>query len=161
MRPNSPLGLIVSDDLQTLLATAKGSPALRFKDVPTVARTLALDLVRLDPACRPRVHWLLFNLPAELTELPPNLPPAPVLPKTLAKGAFHGLNDFGATGFGPSTDVAPSFSDREWDASASGPWVLSLRALDRRLNLKAGAVRDQLFRAMDGHVLATVQLVLR
>lgn len=112
-------------------------PPLRVCDVPT--GTLTLALVVQDPDI-PRAkwpsgifnHWVVWNLPASLTELlPGRIPPGDV-----------GLSSYGTHAYIPP---APPVEHR---------YYFYLYALDVRLDLPvANTAADDLFAAMVGHVL--------
>ena len=83
--------------------TAEGdnvSPPLSWNDV---AGAGAYVLIVEDPdAPRPKpfVHWLAWNIPAQMNELPEGLPLQPRL--ATPEGMVQGRNDMGSTGwFGP------------------------------------------------------------
>jgi Raf kinase inhibitor-like YbhB/YbcL family protein len=93
------------------------------------------------------VHWLLYDLPVDKRELPEGVPPQRLLPS----GARQGRNDFGKVGYGgPCPPTGPPHR-----------YYFRLCALDTRLDLKAGATRAGLDRAMRGHVLAQAELMAR
>ncbi len=88
---------------------------------------------------------MLFNLPAATQELPEGTPASP----TLANGAKQGKNDFGKIGYG---GPAPPPGKRH-------RYYFKLYALDTMLDLKEGATKQELERAMKGHILASGQLL--
>ncbi len=120
---------------------ADASPPLRWEGVPANASSLAL--IGDDPDA-PRgtwTHWVVFNLPPEVHELPEGVSPQNELPN----GAAQGVNDFGKVGYGGPAPP-PGKPHR---------YFFRLYALDTRLNLTPGrATRQQLLEAMKGHVLA-------
>jgi Raf kinase inhibitor-like YbhB/YbcL family protein len=122
------------------------SPPFSWSGVPDNAKTLAL--IGDDPDA-PRgtwVHWVLYNLPADVKELPENLPTT----ETLPSGALQGKNDFGRIGYGGP--CPPSGTHR---------YYFKLYALDADLDLAAGATKDQLLKAMVGKVVGEGQLMGR
>ena len=69
------------------------SPPLKWDSVPK--ETLSIALICDDPDA-PRktwTHWVIYNLPAETTELAENFPDD----ETLADGTRQGITDFGKT----------------------------------------------------------------
>jgi Raf kinase inhibitor-like YbhB/YbcL family protein len=91
------------------------------------------------------VHWVLYNLPADVTGLPAAIPPT----ATLKSGAVQGVNGRGASGYqGP---CPPPGSVHHYH--------FRLYALDVRLNLAAGASAGEVEQAIKGHVLASGDLV--
>jgi Raf kinase inhibitor-like YbhB/YbcL family protein len=90
-------------------------------------------------------HWLLFNLPADSSELPEAVPPD----NELESGALQGKNSFGEIGYGsPCPPAGPSHHYR-----------FTIYALDQSLDLTAGASRTQVINAIMGHILARGQLI--
>ncbi len=91
------------------------------------------------------VHWVLYDVPADAKELPEAVPKQ----EQLASGARQGHNDFGKTGYGGPCPP-PGKPHR---------YFFKLYALDAKLNLKAGATKADVERAMKGHILAQAELV--
>jgi Raf kinase inhibitor-like YbhB/YbcL family protein len=115
------------------------SPPLRWSGAP--ADTARLALVCEDPDA-PRgtwTHWVAYNLPAGLRELPEGVPAE----AELADGTRQGKNDFGALGYG---GPAPP-------RGKPHRYYFKLYALDAPLALAAGATRAELLAALQGHVL--------
>ena len=112
--------------------------------VPPEARSLALICEDPDAPRGTWVHWVLYNLPTGMTSLPEGIPAR----DTLAGGGTHGTNDFGRIGYGGP--APPSGTHR---------YFFRLYAVGRALSLPAGASRQELLRAMEGHVLARGELM--
>ena len=91
------------------------------------------------------VHWVMYDLPAEKRELPEGVAKLGQLPD----GSRQGQNDFDKTGYGGPCPPGNS----------SHRYVFTLYALDTKLNLPSGASKDQVLKAINGHVLATGELV--
>ena len=119
------------------------SPALSWTAVPAGAQSLVLMLEDPDAvSARPFVHWLAWNLDPASGGLPEGVAPA-------AAGLVQGRNNRGAVGyFGPRPH-----------GSRPHHYHFQLFALDRRLDLAAGADREALLAAMNGHVVARGDLV--
>jgi Raf kinase inhibitor-like YbhB/YbcL family protein len=115
------------------------SPPLKWEGVPEKARTLALFVVDPDAPGGRFTHWVLYNLSASAKELPENIPPE----KQPASVARHGTNSFNKIGYGGP--CPPSGTHR---------YFFKLYALDAELALDAGATREDLLNAMQGHILA-------
>jgi Raf kinase inhibitor-like YbhB/YbcL family protein len=127
------------------------SPPLAWSGVPEAARSLALILEDPDAPGGTFTHWVLFDMPAETKGLGEGIPPEGEV--RLGPGgaaARQGKNDFGKLGYGGP--CPPRGTHR---------YVFLLYALDAPLNLKPGATRDQLLRAMKGHILAEGRLMGR
>jgi Raf kinase inhibitor-like YbhB/YbcL family protein len=123
------------------------SPALSWTAPPEGTQSLALIVDDPDAPRGTFVHWVLYDLPASERGLPEGVPPQ----RRLTSGASQGRNDFGKVGYGgPCPPAGPPHR-----------YYFRLCALDTRLDLKAGATRAQLDRAMRGHVLGRTELMAR
>ena len=120
------------------------SPALEWSSVPDEAMTLALILDDPDAGDGTWVHWILYNVPAHILEIPDNLPRE----GQLESGIMQGLNDFQNIGYGGP--CPPSGIHR---------YVFKLYALDKELELQPGATKRQLLKAMEGHILDRAQFM--
>jgi Raf kinase inhibitor-like YbhB/YbcL family protein len=121
------------------------SPPLAWIGIREGAKSLALVCDDPDAPMGTWVHWVLFNLPADSTSLAENVP------KTgrLENGAKQGMNDFRRLGYGGPCPP-PGKPHR---------YFFKFYALDTVLDLKEGASKKDLEKAMRGHVLAEARLV--
>jgi hypothetical protein len=122
------------------------SPPLSWDSVPEGTKSLALISDDPDAPRGTWVHWVIFNLPAHITELTEHIPPQ----QTLSTGAKQGRNDFGKIGYGGP--CPPGGTHR---------YYFKLYALDKEINLGAGASKAELLKAMEGHILTEGQLMGR
>lgn len=124
------------------------SPELSWTAVP---RAKSYALLTEDPDAKPItpfVHWLAWNIPANVTRLPEGLQEQPRL--TEPDGVLQGKTSRGSTGYyGPRPPVG----------DPPHRYHFLLLALDTILNVPAGADRDELLAAVRGHVLAKGELV--
>jgi len=120
------------------------SPALSWSGVPKTAKSLALICDDPDALRGTWVHWVLFNIPADAVGLPAEISSA----ATLENSARHGKNDFRRLGYGGP--CPPGGTHR---------YFFKRYALDTGLNLDSGITKDQLLKAMQGHILAEAQLM--
>ena len=123
------------------------SPDLQWSGVPSTAKSLALICDDPDAPVGTWVHWVLFNLPPGTQNLPEGVPKK----ELLESGALQGTNDFGKIGYGGPCPP-PGKPHR---------YFFKLYALDAMLNLKAGAKKADVERAMKGHILAPGELMGR
>jgi len=122
------------------------SPALTWSGAPAGTRSFALIADDPDAPAGTWVHWVLYNLPADVSELPENI--AKVESLDLG-GARQGRNDFRRPGYGgPCPPPGPAHR-----------YLFKLYAVDTRLQLKAGAQKKDVEAAMEGHLLGTAQLM--
>ena len=124
------------------------SPPLAFGGVPADAKSLALiveDPDAPDPAAPQTtwVHWVLYNIPPETAGLA-----EAVKATALPAGTREGLNDWGRTGYG---GPCPPIGRHRY--------FHKLHALDVVLAKLARPDKAGLEKAMQGHILATADLV--
>ncbi|MFB6129767.1 MAG: YbhB/YbcL family Raf kinase inhibitor-like protein [Salinigranum sp.] len=124
------------------------SPPLSLSGVPDGAGALAFVVDDPDaPGKTPYVHWLLWNVPADVTSLPEGVPTG----KTVDSlgGAKQGTNSGGTVGYG---GPCPPRGD--------GPhtYRFTCHALDSPLDLAAGAKRPALDDAMAGPAVTSTTL---
>jgi Raf kinase inhibitor-like YbhB/YbcL family protein len=122
------------------------SPPLAWSGVPDGTKTLALVADDPDAPRGTWVHWVVYRLPAAARSLPENLPAR----ETLDDGTRQGKNDFQKVGYGGP--CPPSGTHR---------YYFKLYALDTDLTLPSAATKDQLLKAMDGHILVQCELMGR
>ncbi|MGB4292887.1 MAG: YbhB/YbcL family Raf kinase inhibitor-like protein [Bacteroidales bacterium] len=120
------------------------SPPLEWSDAPAGTRSFALISDDPDAPVGTWVHWVIFNIPANVNRLNENIPKKDVL----SNGARQGRNDFGRIGYGGP--CPPGGTHR---------YYFKLYALDKELDLKAGSTKRDLLKDMEGHVLAEAYLM--
>ncbi|AXK72805.1 YbhB/YbcL family Raf kinase inhibitor-like protein [Lysobacter sp. TY2-98] len=124
------------------------SPALAWTPVQG-AQSYALLLEDPDaPREQPFAHWVAWNIPGNVHTLPGSLPTRGS--PTAVRGMAQGRNDRDGTGY---------FGPRPPAGDAPHHYHFQIFALDRTLDLPAGATRDQVVAAMSGHVIAKGELV--
>jgi Raf kinase inhibitor-like YbhB/YbcL family protein len=121
------------------------SPALAWTDPPQEAVSLAMIVDDPDAPSGTWVHWVVYDLPADARGLPEGVPKDP----SLSNGARQGRNDFGKIGY--SGPCPPKGKPHRY--------FFKLYALDSKTNLKSGVSKEDLERAMRGHILAETELV--
>jgi len=124
------------------------SPPLAWTGVPAGTRSLVLivdDPDAPDPVA-PRmtwVHWLLYNLPADLQGLAEGVPD-----EQLPEGTGQGVNDWKRTGYG---GPCPPIGRHRY--------FHKLYALDVHLPDLNRPTKPKLLQAMDGHILEQAELM--
>lgn len=121
------------------------SPKLTWNDPPAKTNSFALIMDDPDAPVGTWVHWVLFDLPVETRELAEGV----AKQEQLSNGARQGRNDFGKIGYGGPCPP-PGKPHR---------YFFKLFALDAKLNLKAGATKSEVERAMEGHILGQAELL--
>jgi Raf kinase inhibitor-like YbhB/YbcL family protein len=115
------------------------SPPLMISAVPQGARSLALVVDDPDAPAGDWVHWVVWNIRPETTEITEGTAPT---------GAVQGLTDFRQNNWGGP--CPPSGTHR---------YFFSLYALDTTLNLPPSSGKADLLAALKGHMLAQSQLM--
>lgn len=124
------------------------SPPLRWTGAPDKARSFALivdDPDAPDPAAPKRVyvHWVLYDLPTSITSIAEDGEEAAV-----NAGARQGKNDWSRTGYG---GPCPPIGRHRY--------FFKLYALDAMLGDLGTPTKKAVEKAMQGHVLATAELM--
>ncbi|MGB2632629.1 MAG: YbhB/YbcL family Raf kinase inhibitor-like protein [Candidatus Acidiferrum sp.] len=123
------------------------SPALQWQFPPDATQSFALIADDPDAPIGTWVHWVIFDMPPTLRSLPQNFPKA----EQSADGSRQGANDFGKIGYGGPCPPGGQLHR----------YYFKLYALDAKLNLKLGAAKKDLERAMQGHILARGEYIGR
>ena len=121
------------------------SPQLSWKESPAATRSFALIMDDPDAPAGTWVHWVLYNLPADTRELPEGMEKQ----EQSATGALQGRNDFRKIGYGGP--CPPRGTPHHY--------YFKLYALDTKLDLKGGASKPDLERAMKGHIVGETDLM--
>jgi Raf kinase inhibitor-like YbhB/YbcL family protein len=120
---------------------ANVSPELQISGAPSGAKTLVLIVEDPDAPSGLFTHWLVWNIDPQTTKIAENTAPP---------GAVQGTNDFSKRGYrGP---CPPSGTHR---------YFFRILALDKQLDLKPGAKRYELDKAVAGHVIGRGDLMVR
>lgn len=112
------------------------SPGLEISDVPDKTQSLALIVDDPDAPMGTWVHWVVFDIPV-ISRVEENSIPG-----------RQGRNDFGRKDYGGP--CPPSGTHR---------YFFKLYALDKILNLSEGIIKQDLEKAMQGHILDKVELI--
>lgn len=120
------------------------SPPLVWKDIPEGTKSFALICEDPDAPVGIWVHWVIFNISSDTDSLEENVPKIPKLPN----GAIQGMNDFNRIGYGGP--CPPRGTPHRY--------FFKLYALDTNLNLKEGATKSELMKALAGHILGEASL---
>ncbi|MDX1664198.1 MAG: YbhB/YbcL family Raf kinase inhibitor-like protein [Candidatus Promineifilaceae bacterium] len=119
------------------------APPLTWHDLPSDVESYALIVDDPDAPGGTWTHWIVYNIPPEVEEFPEDLSSEhePAL-------GVEGVNSWGESGYrGP---CPPEGEHR---------YFFKLFALNTVLDLEAGADRDAVLEAINGHILAEGQLM--
>jgi Raf kinase inhibitor-like YbhB/YbcL family protein len=116
------------------------SPALLMSDVPEEAKSLALIVDDPDaPAAGGFVHWVVLNIDPAQTKIEEN---------SFPQNSIVGTNSAGQKAF--ASPCPPSGTHR---------YFFKLYALDAKLDLASSAKREDVEKAMAGHILDQAELI--
>lgn len=122
------------------------SPPLSWHNAPVNTKSFALICDDPDAPVGLWVHWVFFDIPATVNALTEKVPRQEEI-KGLGKNGKNTSGRFGYDGPCP-----PGGTHR---------YFFKLYALDTALNLPPGLTKDELLKAMKGHILAETQLMGR
>ena len=120
------------------------SPPLSWSEAPAATQSMALVLDDPDAPAGTFVHWVIYNIPASSAGLPEALP----ADEQLADGTLQGTNSARRTGYSPPCPP-----------SGTHHYFFKLYAVDTMLTLGAGAGKQELLKAMQGHIVAQGELM--
>jgi len=113
------------------------SPPLKISDVPEGTESLALVMDDPDAPMGTFDHWVVWNIPKGTREIPEGTEPQGV----------QGRTNFGKLGYGGPCPP-----------SGTHGYKFKLYALSKKLDLKEGASKRELERAMKGNIIEEVVL---
>lgn len=119
---------------------------LSWTGIPEGTKSIAIIFVDADARGGEWTHWVLYDLPPDVTSLPEGLP----IEEKLPNGALQGFNDYPEIGYiGP----CPPKGVHKYN--------LELFALRMKLNIPSGATRRELLMAMEGWILEKGHLMIK
>ena len=130
---------------------ADKSVPLQWSDAPHSTQQFALICDDPDaPMDEPFVHWVIYNIPPDVNQLPEDLPrrEQPGQPD----GAAQGVNNFPSDNIGYGGPQPPK-------GHGTHHYHFKLYALDTALNLPPKADKKSLLQAMEGHILDQAELI--
>ena len=120
------------------------SPPLAWNNVPEHTKSFALIVDDPDAPFKTWVHWVMYDIPSDQTELQEGIPPIAIL----TSGAKQGQNDFGNIGYGGPCPP-----------KGTHHYYFRVYALDIMLELGSGLTKQNLLDAMKDHILAKGELM--
>ncbi len=121
------------------------SPALNWIDAPAGTQSFALIADDPDAPVGTWTHWIIWNIPPKTTTLLEGVSNV----EESGDGTRQGKNDFDRIGYGGPCPPA----------GKPHRYFFKLYALDIKLDVKAGVSRNELERAVKGHVLSQTELM--
>jgi Raf kinase inhibitor-like YbhB/YbcL family protein len=119
------------------------NPPLTIEEIPSGAKSLALIMDDPDVPRQLRkdgmfVHWVVYNIDVKTTTIPEGVP---------------SLGTLGQNTGGMKRYMGPCPPDRQHR------YFFKIYALDTQLKLQEGATKEELLKAMEGHILAQAELI--
>jgi hypothetical protein len=126
-------------------STGNISIPLRWSGVPEGTKSFALSVVDYHPVARKWAHWMVINIPAQVTSLPEG-----ASGKNMPSGSIELRNSFGDVGYGGPQPPGGTGAHR---------YVVTLYALkDAKLVLGADATLSDFHAALKGKVLGEASI---
>lgn len=120
------------------------SPQIAWNGAPEGVESYAIIADDPDAPMGTWVHWVVYNIPADVNELQENFPKD----EKLDNGIMQGMSDFGKTEYGGP--CPPGGTHR---------YYFKVYAIDKKLDAEPGLSKKKLLKAMEGHILAEGQLM--
>ena len=120
------------------------SPPLTWSSIPEEAKSIAIICEDPDAPGGTWSHWVIFNLPGDISGLDEFVMGREILDN----GAVQGVNDFGTIGYGGP--CPPSGTHR---------YYFKIYALDRKIEITSRINRSELLENMGGHIIDQGQLM--
>lgn len=121
------------------------SPPLEWENAPDGTKAFVLICDDPDAPVGTWVHWVLYDIPTDTRALAEAMPKD----KNVLGSAKQGRNDFRRIGYGGPAPP-PGKPHR---------YFFRLYATDKETGLEPGATKDQVLKAIEGHVLAKTELM--
>lgn len=115
------------------------APVLKISGVPQDSKSLALIVDDPDAPMGTWVHWVVYNIPANTTEIDA---------KKLPAGTKQGMTDFGRIGWGGP--CPPNGTHR---------YFFKVYAINEKTNLAGGLTKSQLESAIRKNVIEKAELI--
>lgn len=123
------------------------SPPLRWDTLPEHTISFAILCEDPDAPGETFTHWIIFNIPTNVMELPTDVENK----EKLENGAIHGINSNGYAGYtGPCPPEGPAHR-----------YFFRIYALDKTLNLNPPVKRNEFLKALNENILDEGQLMAK
>ena len=115
------------------------NPPLQFSDISDNAKSLVLIVDDPDAPSKTWVHWVVYNIRGDVTEVEEDSTPG---------GGIEGITDFGRAGYGGP--CPPSGTHR---------YFFKLYALHTTLDFPQNVTKQMVEEKMQGHILDQAELI--
>ena len=121
------------------------SVPLIWKNVPPGTKSFALSIIDIHPVAQSWVHWLVINIPLQVTSLEEGASRS-----RMPAGSKELVNSFGEIGYG---------GPQPPKGTGSHPYVVTVYALSvDRLDLRADALLPEFKKALEGKVTGSAAI---
>ena len=132
------------------------SPRLEWSGVPEGARSLALIMDSDQSLAKVTTHWMIWNIPADAAGLPEAVATTTEV-LSIGPSTMQGVNDEGTVGYAgpcpaPVTMIYHRFGDKA-KPKVTFNYVFHVYALDTELDLGPETTKEDLLKAMEGHII--------
>ena len=143
------------------------SPPLAWTGAPEGTQSFAIVMDDPDVAARDTVvggrwvHWVIWNIPADVTELPELIATTTEV-LSIGPTTRQGTNDYKRIGWSgpcPGENLVAIQGSAGKNIKTAHKYTFKVYALDTQLDLQGGSSKQDLLKAMDGHILAAGELV--
>ena len=118
---------------------------LAWKDVPAGTKSFCLSIVDPHPVAQNWVHWLVINIPAQVTSIEEG-----ASKKKMSKGSVELKNSFGEAGYG---------GPQPPKGTGDHPYVVTLYALNtEKLDLGTNTSLSAFKKAIEGKVIGSTAI---
>ncbi len=122
------------------------SPELTWENTPAGTKSFALICEDPDAPGGTFIHWVIYDIPANVTKLAENVKKVGIVDEKIKQG----VNDFGRIGYGGPCPPRGHKPHR---------YIFKLYALDvETLGLNAGATAEQVENKAKGHILGEAKI---
>lgn len=121
------------------------SPQFQWTNAPAGTKAFVMICDDPDAPAGTWVHWVLYDIPANVSSISEGLPRT----KTVLNTAKQGINDFGKIGYnGPMPP--PGKTHR---------YFFKIYAIDKETGLGPGIDKSRVMKTIDGHILAQAEFI--
>lgn len=122
------------------------SPQLSWGGIPNGVKSFSIICDDPDAPSKTWVHWVVFNIPSRVNAFPEGISASSLA----AMGALQGNNDFNRLEWGGACPPK---------GHGVHHYFFTVYALDTLLDLPEGSSRDQIDKAIEGHIVAQGKLM--
>lgn len=122
------------------------SPQLSWGGIPNGVKSFSIICDDPDAPSKTWVHWVVFNIPSRVNAFPEGISASSLA----AMGALLGNNDFNRLEWGGACPPK---------GHGVHHYFFTVYALDTLLDVPEGSSRDQIDKAMEGHIVAQGKLM--